>query len=94
MILPLKVEKRLSPSRLASFLVPFISLLLALIFGGIILLAAGANPLTTYKAMLLGAFGSKYSLSETMVKAIPLMLCGLGVSIACLLYTSPSPRDS
>jgi len=82
MIIPLKVEKRLTPSRTASFLVPFVSLLLALIFGGIILLAAGANPLTTYKAMFLGAFGSKYSLSETMVKAIPLMLCGLGVSIA------------
>ncbi len=82
MTIPLKIEKRLTPSRTASFLVPFISLLLALIFGGIILLLAGANPLTTYKAMFLGAFGSKYSLSETMVKAIPLMLCGLGVSIA------------
>jgi ABC-type uncharacterized transport system permease subunit len=82
MTIPLKIEKRLTPSRTASFLVPFVSLLLALIFGGIILLAAGANPLTTYKAMFLGAFGSKYSLSETMVKAIPLMLCGLGVSIA------------
>jgi len=82
MTIPLKVEKRLTPSRTASLLVPFISLLLALIFGGIILLTAGANPLTTYKAMFLGAFGSKYNLSETMVKAIPLMLCGLGVSIA------------
>jgi ABC-type uncharacterized transport system permease subunit len=82
MTVPLKIEKRLTPSRTASFLVPFVSLLLALIFGGIILLTAGANPLTTYKAMFLGAFGSKYSLSETMVKAIPLMLCGLGVSIA------------
>lgn len=82
MTIPLKIEKRLAPSRTAGFLVPFISFLLALIFGGIILLAAGANPLTTYKAMFLGAFGSKYSLSETMVKAIPLMLCGLGVSIA------------
>jgi simple sugar transport system permease protein len=82
MIIPLKVEKRLTPSRTASFLVPFISLLLALSFGGIILLTAGANPLITYKAMFLGAFGSKYNLSETMVKAIPLMLCGLGVSIA------------
>ncbi|HID64451.1 MAG TPA: ABC transporter permease [Anaerolineae bacterium] len=82
MIIPLKIEKRLTPSRTAGFLVPFISFVLALIFGGIILLIAGANPLTTYKAMFLGAFGSKYSLSETMVKAIPLMLCGLGVSIA------------
>jgi ABC-type uncharacterized transport system permease subunit len=82
MAIPLKIEKRLTPSRTASLLVPVISLVLALIFGGIILLTAGANPLTTYKAMFLGAFGSKYNLSETMVKAIPLMLCGLGVSIA------------
>ncbi|RYD02030.1 hypothetical protein N752_26625 [Desulforamulus aquiferis] len=32
--------------------------------------------------MFQGAFGSKYGISETLVKAIPLMLCGLGVSIA------------
>lgn len=90
MQLPFKVEKRLTPSRTASFLVPIASLLLALVFGGLLLLAAGANPLVTYKAMLEGAFGTPsqwadgefYNLSETLVKAIPLMLCGLGVSIA------------
>ena len=82
MKIPLKIEKRLAPSRTASYLVPLVSLLLALVFGGVILLAAGANPLTTYKAMALGAFGGKYNVSETMVKAIPLMLCGLGVSVA------------
>jgi ABC-type uncharacterized transport system permease subunit len=90
MQLPFKVEKRLTPSRTASFLVPVASLLLALVFGSLLLLAAGANPLTTYKAMLEGAFGTPsqwaegefYNLSETLVKAIPLMLCGLGVSIA------------
>ena len=80
--IPLKLEKRSAPSRTASYLVPLVSLLLALAFGGVILLAAGASPLTTYKAMALGAFGGKYSISETMVKAVPLMLCGLGVSVA------------
>lgn len=90
MQLPFKIEKRLTPSRTASFFVPIASLLLALVFGGVLLLAAGANPLVTYKAMLQGAFGTPdqwaegefYNLSETLVKAIPLMLCGLGVSIA------------
>jgi simple sugar transport system permease protein len=32
--------------------------------------------------MFKGAFGSGYGISETLVKAIPLLLCGLGVSIA------------
>ncbi len=78
----LKIEKRLTPSRTAGYLVPVISLVLALLSGSVLLLIAGADPLTTYKAMLLGAFGSRYAISETMVKAIPLMLCGLAVSIA------------
>ncbi len=78
----LRTEKRLTPSRTAAYVVPVASLVLALLFGAVLLLAAGANPITTYKAMAIGAFGSRYALAETMVKAIPLMLCGLGVSIA------------
>jgi ABC-type uncharacterized transport system permease subunit len=76
------IEKRLEYSRLIAFLVPMVSLVLALLAGAVLLAVAGANPWQTYKAMALGAFGSKYSLSETFVKAIPLMLTGLGVSIA------------
>jgi simple sugar transport system permease protein len=75
-------ERRLEPSRLAAILVPIVSIVLALIVGGILLLAAGADPIETYKAMFDGAFGSTYARSETMVKAIPLMLTGLAVSIA------------
>ena len=32
--------------------------------------------------MITGAFGSSFGISETIVKAIPLLLCGLGVAIA------------
>lgn len=76
------IEKRQDYSRLIAFLVPIASVILALLAGAVLLAAAGANPLTTYKAMAVGAFGGKYNVSETMVKAIPLMLCGLGVSVA------------
>lgn len=75
-------ERRLEPSRVMAFLVPIVSFILALVVGGILLLAAGVNPIETYKAMFDGAFGSGYARSEMLVKAIPLMLTGLAVSIA------------
>ena len=78
----IRIEKRLVPSRIVSMLTPVVSLLLALLMGGILLKAVRVDPLRTYQAMLVGAFGSRYSVSETLVKAIPLMLCGLAVSTA------------
>ncbi len=75
-------EKRQSISRQAMVLVPVLSFFAALLLGAILLLSSGANPITTYVAMLRGAFGSTYSFSETLVKAIPLMLTGLGVAVA------------
>ena len=75
-------ERRLKPSRAVAILVPVFALILALVMGGILLLAAGADPIETYRAMFDGAFGTTYARSETLVKAIPLMLTGLAVSIA------------
>lgn len=75
-------EKRRSVSRRAVVLVPIVSFLVSLLLGAILLIVSGVNPLNTYAAMARGAFGSWRSISETLVKAIPLMLTGLGVSIA------------
>jgi simple sugar transport system permease protein len=75
-------EKRLTRSRWAALLVPVVSFILALLVGALILIVFGINPLEAYQVMLKGSLGSGYALSETLVKAIPLMLTGLGVSIA------------
>ena len=75
-------EKRRSVSRRAVVLVPVISFVVSLLLGAILLIISGVNPISTYAAMARGAFGSWRSISETFVKAIPLMLTGLGVSIA------------
>ncbi len=75
-------EKRQSISRGALVLVPVLSFFVSLILGGILLAVSGADPFATYAAMARGAFGSWRNFSETLVKAIPLMLTGLGVSIA------------
>ncbi|HUC90432.1 MAG TPA: ABC transporter permease [Paenibacillus sp.] len=58
------------------------SVLLALAVCGIFIAANGMDPFVVYKKMLTGAFGSSFGLTETLVKTIPLLLAGLGVSIA------------
>jgi simple sugar transport system permease protein len=78
----LRFEKVLAPSRTASAVVPLISLVLALIACGILLLASGENPIEVYRAMIRGSLGDRYVIAETLVKTIPLLLTGLGVSIA------------
>ncbi len=54
----------------------------ALLVGALLLIVAGANPLTAYRAMLIGPFSSRYGLTETLVKTTPLLLVALGIIIA------------
>lgn len=61
---------------------PLVSIAVALVLCAIFIAANGMNPLTVYEKMFTGAFGSSYGLTETLVKAIPLLLCGLGVAVA------------
>lgn len=78
----LVVERRLHPSALAAWGGMGLSLLLALVMGGIVFWSAGANPFEAYAVMAVGAFGSLYDISEVLVKAIPLIFCGLAVGLA------------
>jgi len=54
----------------------------ALLIGALIIAAMGANPLTGYHALLTGAFGGSYALASTAVKAVPLLLVGIGICIS------------
>jgi general nucleoside transport system permease protein len=56
-----------------------LSFALALVIGALFMLSVGVDPLITYATMLSGAFGSSYSLSETLVKATPLSFLALAV---------------
>jgi general nucleoside transport system permease protein len=62
--------------------VPVVSVLVALFIGGIFVLISGHNPIRAYAALILGAFGSPYDISETLVIAVPLTLAGLSVAVA------------
>jgi len=76
------LEKRETTSRLALVLVPVVSFFVSLLLAAVILSISRASPFKTYTAMFRGAFGTWPNFTETLVKAIPLMLTGLAVSIA------------
>jgi simple sugar transport system permease protein len=69
-------------SQMIDALLPVFATLAALAVGAVMLLVLGANPIKAYGAMAEGAFGSGNALAETAVKAIPLLLVGLGICIA------------
>ncbi|MDR7554942.1 MAG: ABC transporter permease [Armatimonadota bacterium] len=56
--------------------------LAALAAGAVVMRAAGYDPWMAYREMAAGALGSWYAVEQTLVKAIPLALSGLGVSLA------------
>lgn len=63
-------------------LVPVAAVVVALLIGAVVLVTLGANPFTAYLSLLEGAFGSVSGFTQTLVTATPLLLVGLGVTIA------------
>ena len=54
---------------------------LALVFTTVILLAVGAPPGEAYASILLGAFESPQKIADVIAASVPLILCGVGMSI-------------
>jgi simple sugar transport system permease protein len=63
-------------------LLPTVAVAAALLVGAMMLVALGVNPLVAYGAMLEGAVGSAFGLTQTLMKATPPQLVGLGITIA------------
>ncbi len=74
--------KKVNFSQMIDALLPVFATLAALAVGALMLLALGANPIKAYGALIEGAFGSGNALAETAVKAVPLLLVGLGICIS------------
>lgn len=68
--------------KLIDALLPVFATIAALLVGAVMLLLLKVNPIEAYKAMWDGAFGSQNAVAETLVKATPLLLVGLGICIS------------
>ena len=83
--LPFKVriEPRIEdPPGWYSPLLSLIAVVLALLIGALVIWLGGGRPWRAYTHIAKYSFGSVGVLSDTMVKAIPLMLVGLACSFA------------
>ena len=65
-----------------SLSLPLLAVLFALAVGAVILLLLGVNPIEAYAAMISGAFGTTFGITQSIAKATPLLLVGLGICIA------------
>lgn len=61
---------------------PLLAILVALLVGATMLLLLGANPLAAYATMVKGVFTTTSGFTQSLVKATPLLLVGLGICIA------------
>lgn len=79
----IKLEPRLTEvSRWHSLLLSVGAVFVALLLGALLLLFVGGNPILAYAHIAKASFGSVGVFSDTLVKAIPLMLVGVACALA------------
>ena len=82
MILSIRLQTRHESSTGHQLVVLLLSLLAGFVAVGVIFTVKGVNPLYALWKILAGSFGSLYGISETITKAIPLILIGSGLTLA------------
>jgi simple sugar transport system permease protein len=77
------IEPRLKePPRWYPAAVSFAAIVVALILGGVVISLAGGDPVRSYIHIARASFGNSGVISDTLVKATPLILVGLACSVA------------
>ncbi|WP_035296324.1 ABC transporter permease [Brevibacillus thermoruber] len=65
-----------------SLVQPLLAVAIGLLTGAVVISAVGESILDTYQQMWKGAFGSFYFFASTLARSTPIMLIGLGLSLA------------
>jgi ABC-type uncharacterized transport system permease subunit len=78
----LRLEPRLYVPRWLSPVATIVALVVALVISGGVIAFVGGDPIRSYAHIVGAAFGSVGVISDTLVKATPLLLTGLACSLA------------
>ena len=81
-LISFKIEKREAPPFWFQVLTPVLAVVISLLISSIFLLILKQNPITAFRYMFTGAFGTRFALLEMLVKASPLILTGIAVALA------------
>jgi ABC-type uncharacterized transport system permease subunit len=77
----IELERRPGPSTFYSILSPFLALLLTIVAGGIMFALLGKSPTSALYSFFVEPLLDVWSLHEIAIKAAPLILIGVGLSI-------------
>jgi len=77
----LKLEARPQPSRLMSYASPLIALALTVVLASLLFIALGKDPVRGLAIFFVEPLNGMRSVSEVLLKATPLILCALGLSV-------------
>lgn len=78
----IQIERRPSPSGWTVFAVSVIAILMALIVAGLFFQFYGVSALRAYGDIIKGALGSRLGVTETIRRMIPLLVIGVGLTVA------------
>lgn len=78
----MRIEQREYQSKLTIITAPILAIAAALAVAGILISLAGAPVFGAFKAIFIGALGSKFAITETLTRATPLIVTGLAAAVA------------
>ena len=78
----MRLEPKPAPSLAVTLLYPAGAVAATFVIASLLVLAAGADPLSVLGLVLKGAAGSQFALVETLTRATPLIFTGLAVAVA------------
>ena len=78
----MRFERREHRPLMLVLLTPLIAVAVALAIAGVLIAIAGAPVFQAYGELLKGAFGSRLATTETLTRAIPLILTGMAAAVA------------
>jgi simple sugar transport system permease protein len=78
----LSLEPRGQQSRAMLWLSPLLAAVLTLTCGSLLFLVLGLSPGLTLHTLLIAPISDWYGVSELLVKALPILLCALGLAVA------------
>lgn len=78
---PLQIVRRDRPLARMRYISPLVAVILMMFTGMLIFLALGRDPMLGFYTFFVRPLSSLYGFGELLLKATPLMLCGIGLAI-------------
>ena len=78
----MRLEPIVAPSLTRRLGLPALALGVTFLIAALLAMIAGGNPFAVFFQILIGSFGSKFALLETLNRATPLIFTGLAIAVA------------